>query len=85
MYDMFLDLAFKNKDNDSIINCFLDILDYENIQLKPETYAFVAYSNKDLLKDKVFYQILKVIFVIKIIFIFLINFKESQWFSQERK
>lgn len=61
IYNIFIQAAYKNKEFDQCVNAFLDILDYQETVLDVETYKKVIYSNANLLKDKIFIELLEVI------------------------
>ncbi len=53
-------MAFEKKEYKECVNCFLDILDYEETLLNKNTYLFAIYSNENLVKDHIFVKLFQV-------------------------
>ncbi len=62
VYEIFIENAYKNNDMDMCVEAFLDILDYEKVELSMETYKQIIYSNKGFVSDRIFVELLKVKF-----------------------
>jgi hypothetical protein len=61
IYDIYIQTAYANKESDEVVNAFLEILNYNQTNLEGETYNICLYSNKLFAKDKIYYDILKLI------------------------
>ncbi len=64
VYDIYIQRAYAEKEYDEVIYAFLDILEYDATILKPETYNICLYSNKNIMKDKIYFDLLQVILLI---------------------
>ncbi len=62
VYEIFVKYAYENKEYEHCVNAFLDILDYKETILNEETYGKIIYSNKYFVKDRIFVELLEVLY-----------------------